>query len=91
MSGTSGNEDGYAGTIFTLECTGYHYHFGGGKPTQPTVTLMQHAGALAFTEQEAPCNRLVRQGSREEAQAADGGGAVRELGESLPGLRVTIG
>ena len=52
---------------------------------------MQHAGALACTEQEAPCHRPVRQGSGKEAQTVRRGGVVGNFGEGLPGLRGIVG
>ena len=65
--------------------------FGVGKPPPPTVPLMQHYGALACSEREAPCHRLVRQGGGKEAKEDDGGGTVGVLREGLSGLRGAIG
>ena len=91
MSGTSGDEDDDAGTLYFLACPGYRYHFGGGKPPPPMVNPMQNAGSLACTEQEAPCHCPVCQGIRKEAQTAGIGGAAGEFIEGLPDLRVTVG
>ena len=85
------DKDGSAGSFLPLEFPGYHNYFGGGKPPPPTVTPKQHSGALACTGQEAPCHRPVHQGGRKEAQKAGGGGATREFGKVLPGLRRTAG
>ena len=52
---------------------------------------MQHAGALACYEQEAPCHHPVRQGGGKEAYTAGGGGTTGEFGEGLLGLRGTTG
>ena len=81
----SGNEDGDIGTPFPRACMGYCYYFGGGKLSSPTVLLLQHDGALACSEWEAPFHRPVRQGGGRELKAAGGGGSVGEFGEGLLG------
>ena len=87
----SGNEDGDAGTPFPRACMGYCYYFGGGKLSSPTVLLLQHDGALACSEWEAPCHCSVRQGVGKEVKAASRGRTVGELREGFSGLRGTIG
>ena len=87
MSGTSNDKDDDAGTLISPACPGYRHHFGLGKPPQPTVTPMQHASALEYTEREAPCHRPVRKEGGKEAQTAGGGGTVGDLGEGLSGLQ----
>ena len=72
-------------------CPGYHHRFGEGKILPPTVSKMQHAGALAYNEWEAPRHQLVRQWDGEELQMAGGGGTVGEFGEGLTGLWGTAG
>ena len=51
---------------------------------------MQHSGALACTEKEAPCHRPLCQGGGDEAPKAGGGGAAVEYGECLPVLWGTV-
>ena len=80
---TSGDKDGDAGTFYVPACPGHHGCFGGGKHTPPTVTLMRHAGPLAYTEQKSPCHRTVREGSGLEKAAVSGGGIEGEHGEGL--------
>ena len=79
------------GYIFPLECLGYCYNYGGGKPTPPKVNLVQYSGSLACTEQEALCHYPVRQGGGKEAQKAGGGGAKGYYRGGLTGLQVTVG
>ena len=81
----------YTGTFFALAYPGYRHNFGGGKPHSPTVPLVRHSGALARTEHEALCHRLVRQGGRKGARTAEGGGSVGEFVVGLPGLWVIVG
>ena len=83
-----GDKDGDVGS---LACQGYRNNFGGGKNTPPTVSLMQHAGALTCTEREAHCHCPVRQGGGKEALMVGGGGAAGDFGEGLPGLQGTVG
>ena len=47
---------------------------------------VQHAGDLAYTEQEAPFHHPVQQGSGEEMLMSGGGGYMGEYGEGLPGI-----
>ena len=54
------------------------------------VPPLLDAGALTFSEREAPFHRLVLQEGGEEAQASVKGGAAVEFGEGLPVLRVTV-
>ena len=91
ISGTIGNEDSIAGTLFPNAYLGYRGHFGGGKPPSPTVTPLKYSGPLTCSEQEAPCHLPVIQGGRKEVKASGGGGTVGEIGEGLSGLRGTIG
>ena len=86
LSGTSGNEDGDAGTFYSPACPGYCSHFGGGEPPPHMVPLMRHAGTLACSEREAPCHCPVRQGGGAEAKADGGGETAGDLGEGLLGL-----
>ena len=83
MPRTSGNEVGDVGTFYAPACPGHCRHFGGGKYPLPTVTRMQHAGPLAYTEQKAPCHRTVRQGSGIEGAEVSGVGIEGEHGEGL--------
>ena len=83
MPGTSGNEDGDAGSFYAPAFPGHHGHFGVGKPPPPTVPPIQHAGPLAYTEQKAPCHCTVRQGSGAIEAAVSGGGFEGEHGEVL--------
>ena len=47
---------------------------------------MQHAGPLVCSEQKAPRQRLVGQGSGAEDKEASGGGTTGDIGEGLSGL-----
>ena len=78
VSGTGSNMDSNAGSFLSPAYPGYRHHIGGGKSTSPTVTPMQHVGALACTELKAPRHHPVRQGGREEASTADRGGSEGE-------------
>ena len=80
VTGTVSDKNDNAGSFIPLSWTGYHNHFGGGKPNPPMVPPMRHAGVLAYTEQEAPHQCLVRQGKREEVHTAGGGGYLGEFG-----------
>ena len=91
MYGTSGIKDGDAGTLLPPAYMGYCYHFGGRKPPQSTVPLLQHTSTLACYKQESPCQFPVCQGGGKEYQAAGGGGSAGEFGEDLPGLGGTVG
>ena len=75
--------DGNAGPFYAQVCTGHRGHFGGGKHPPPTMPLMQHAGALAYTERKAPCYRTVFQGSGAEETAVIGGEIEGEHREGL--------
>ena len=86
MSGTSGDEDDNAGKIFPPACPGYRYNFGGGKPLPPTVPLLQNAGALACSEQEAPCHHPVRQGGGKDVKEAGIGGSAESLERAFKAL-----
>ena len=83
MPRTSSDEDGNACPFSTPAFPGNCGHFGGGKPSPPMVTPMQHAGTLAYTERKAPCHRTVRQGGGSKEMAVSGGGIEREHGEGL--------
>ena len=83
MPGTSGDEDGDAGSLPTLECPGHCGPYGGGNPHPPTVQPMQYSGTLEGNEQKAPCHSSVNQGNGSEEAAASRGGAEGELGEVL--------
>ena len=54
LYGTSGDKDCKSGTFPSSAYPGYCVHFGGGKPTPPTVPPMKHAGTLSCSEREAP-------------------------------------
>ena len=91
MPGPSGNEDGDAGTLTSLEYTGHRGHSGGWKPPPPTVHPMQHTGPLEGTEQQSLCHNSVRQGSGAEEATASGGGAEGYLREVLQGIQEAAG
>ena len=91
MHGTSGNEDGDAGPFYAPACLEHRGHFGGGKPSPPTVPPMRYAGPLEYVEQEALCHCTVRQGGVAEDKAVRGGGIGGEPGEGLSGLWRTFG
>ena len=88
MPGPSGDKDGDAGALPALACPRNRGHSGGGKPPQPTVQPMEHAGNPVIPEQQATCHRSVCQGIGAEEAAARGG---RDEGELREGLRGTQG
>ena len=49
-----GDADGHADTLLELARPGHRGNTGGGQPTPPTVTSVQHAGAVAVPEQAEP-------------------------------------
>ena len=67
------DEYGDADALFQPECPGYRDHFGGGKPTPPKMSLMQHAGPMEGTKRQAPHHHTIRKG-RGTKEASDGGG-----------------
>ena len=75
----SDDEDSDTGTFSVLVCPEYCSHFGGGKPLQPTVPQMQHAGPLVYSNWKAPFYRPVLQGCEAEEKSSSGGGTAGEL------------
>ena len=47
---------------------------GGGQPSPPTVTSVQHSGAMVVTEQDAPGHITVQEEDGLEAMALGSGG-----------------
>ena len=83
MPGTSGNKGCDAGSLPIPACLGHSSHSGRRKPPPPKVHLMQHAGPLEVTEQQAPCQISVCQGSGAKEAAANGDRAEGDIGENL--------
>ena len=69
MPGPSGDEDGNVGALPVPTCYRHRGSSRRGKPPQPTVRPMQHAGTPAGHEQQSPCHSPVCQESRAEEAA----------------------
>ena len=89
MHRLSGNEDGNAGALPAPACPRHRGHYGGGKPSPPTLRPMRRTGPSEGPEQQAPCHGPVYQRSGTEEAAARGGRDAGELGAGLRGIRET--
>ena len=82
---TGGDTDTNMGALTSPACTRHRNYIGGGKPTPPTMTPVQHTGPLASAERASSRHRLVRQRGGEEAPPNGRMRDVGECGEGLPG------
>ena len=80
------NAYGNTGPLPTPACLGYRDNTRGGKPSPPTVTPVQHAGALEESEQARYYHCSVRQRGRMEDMVNGGIGDARDHKEGLSGL-----
>ena len=60
--------------FLVLERLGHHGNTGGGQPPPPTVTHVQHSGAIAVLERISKYESAVKEGGGAEMTAFGGGG-----------------